>query len=251
MLMLYFSGTGNSKWIAQLFSEKTNALCYSIEDSADFISLIDATDTVAFCYPVYGSCVPRMMREFAALHAEALQHKKLIIFCTQMMFSGDGARAFLDSLPRGYGTVIHAEHFNMPNNICNFSLFPPTTPAKIQKNCDAATRKMQRVCENIQRGIIKKRGFSAASQLLGKTQSAFWPAIESENRSSVQIDKDCTHCGLCTKLCPMKNLTMVGAEIQQQGNCMLCYRCVNACPKKAITVLVHSKPKVQYRGLDT
>ena len=36
MLMLYFSGTGNSKYIAERFSEKINGVCYSIEDKIDF-----------------------------------------------------------------------------------------------------------------------------------------------------------------------------------------------------------------------
>ena len=36
MLMLYFSGTGNSKYIANLFSKKVNAKCYSIEENIDF-----------------------------------------------------------------------------------------------------------------------------------------------------------------------------------------------------------------------
>ena len=99
MLMLYFSGTGNSKYIARQFSSRMGCGCLSIEDNVDFNSLIRKTDTVAVCYPIYGSCVPRIMREFAKAHSEALKDKKLIIFCTQMMFSGDGARAFARLLP--------------------------------------------------------------------------------------------------------------------------------------------------------
>ena len=36
MLMLYFSGTGNSKYIASTFSKKMNAKCHSIEEKIDF-----------------------------------------------------------------------------------------------------------------------------------------------------------------------------------------------------------------------
>lgn len=49
----------------------------------------------------------------------------------------------------------------------------------------------------------------------------------------------------------MKNLNLTNNEIVQNNNCILCYRCVNACPKKAITVLIHKKPKVQYKGIDS
>ncbi len=124
MIILYFSGTGNSRYIANLFSQKTGAKSHSIEAKIDFKNIIKENDTIAFCYPIYGSCVPRIMREFVSRNIELLKDKKLIIFCTQLMFSGDGARIFTDLLPKGYGEVIYAEHFNMPNNICNIKLFP-------------------------------------------------------------------------------------------------------------------------------
>lgn len=123
MIMLYFSCTGNSKYIANMFSDKMDIQCHSIEEKIDFKSLIDKHETIAFCYPIYGSYVPRIMRDFVQGKVDKLKNKKLIIFCTQLMFSGDGARSFTDLLPDGYGEVIYAEHFNMPNNICNFDLF--------------------------------------------------------------------------------------------------------------------------------
>ena len=72
MVMLYFSGTGNSKYIAERFSRNMNAMCHSIEDKIDFEQLLSSEDTVGFCYPVYGSRVPRLLREFTVKHMEAL-----------------------------------------------------------------------------------------------------------------------------------------------------------------------------------
>ncbi|RDY25880.1 4Fe-4S dicluster domain-containing protein [Romboutsia weinsteinii] len=250
MLMLYFSGTGNSKYIAHLFSQKVGAKCYSIEEKIDFKKVIEKHDIIAFCYPIYGSYVPRIMRNFVSENVEKLKHKKLIIFCTQLMFSGDGARAFTDLLPDGYGKVIYAEHFNMPNNICNTSIFPIKNDEKTRKYVKSANIKMNRICEDLEKGKIKKRGFNKISNLLGKSQSSYWPAIEEKNKSSVKVDEDCIKCGLCVKLCPMKNLNLDTNGILQNDDCILCYRCVNACPKKAITVLINKKPKEQYKGIN-
>ena len=74
------------------------------------------------------------MREFVSKYVEELKDKKLIIFCTQLFFSGDGARVFTDLLPKGYGEVIYAEHFNMPNNICNIKIFPIKNGEEIYKS---------------------------------------------------------------------------------------------------------------------
>lgn len=249
MLMLYFSGTGNSKYIANMFSKKVGAICYSIESNIDFKKVIDNHHTIAFCYPIYGSCVPRIMREFVNENKEILKNKKLIIFCTQLMFSGDGAYAFKALLPKGYGEVIYAEHFNMPNNICNFELFQIKNGDGIKKYLVAAEKKMNRVCKDLENGIIKKRGFNGLSHFMGKIQSAFWPAVEEKNKDSVKVNEECIKCGVCVKLCPMKNLTLSTNGVEQKNNCIICYRCVNACPKKSITVLVHKKPKVQYKGI--
>ena len=76
MIVFYFSGTGNTKYIAELFSHKTSTECLSIEESADFPALMLAHDTIVICYPIYGSRVPLIMREFVAEHMEALNRSE-------------------------------------------------------------------------------------------------------------------------------------------------------------------------------
>lgn len=250
MLMLYFSGTGNSQYIAQNFAAQMGAVCHSIEEDVDFSALIAAADTVAFCYPIYGSSVPRLMRDFVNAQEAALQTKKLIVFCTQMMFSGDGARAFTDLLPGSAARVIYAEHFNMPNNISNLWFFPIRERERRRKQAKA-DRKLARVCLEVQQGIVRRRGWGRFSHWLGLSQSSGWPKVEEKKRSSFLADQDCTRCGLCVRRCPMQNLRLDDTGISQQDRCMLCYRCVNLCPQKAATVLLHTKPKTQYKGIVT
>ena len=89
MVIVYFSGTGNSAYLAKLFARQMECECYSIEEAIDFEAVFQKQDIIAICYPIYGSCVPKIMRDFAAKHRSLLEQKKLIIFCSQMMFSGD------------------------------------------------------------------------------------------------------------------------------------------------------------------
>lgn len=249
MLMLYFSGTGNSKYIANLFGQKTGAKSFSVEEKRNFKNILSSSDTIGFCYPTYGGCVPKIMREFVSSHIEELKDKKLIIFCTQLMFSGDGARAFTELLPKGYGQVIYAEHFNMPNNLCNIGIFSVKNGDKTKKYIKAAEVKMDKVCKNIQKGKVITRGFNPVSKVLGKSQSAFWPKVEEKKKSSVMVDSDCINCSICVKKCPVSNLRSTERGIEHKNNCIICYRCVNSCPKKAITVLINKKPKEQYKGI--
>jgi len=247
--MLYFSGTGNSKYIAELFCERMNAACHSIEEKIDFSNLIAPEKAIAFCYPVYGSRVPRIMREFVKRHMESLKDKKLIIFCTQMYFSGDGARAFTDIFPRGYVSVIYAEHFLMPNNVCNFFILPLPGERSIKKYVKKAERKMQTVCDEITYGVIKKRGFNPVSRALGLIQGVFYPKFEKIGMDRVWIGDNCTQCNLCVTICPMNNFENESGKVKPKNNCTMCYRCINKCPKKSISVYLRGKVKKQYKGL--
>lgn len=250
MLTLYFSGTGNTKYIAKYFLNMMECQHYSIEESVDFINLICTNDTITFCYPIYGSCVPLIMREFVTKYKSYLNGKKIIIFCTQLLFSGDGARVFTDLLKGISYTVIYAEHFNMPNNICNFFLVPIASEDKANKYIINAEHKINIVCENIKKGIIKKRGFNIFSKYLGLfCQRLYFHSFEKKAKKDVKITADCIVCAKCIEICPMKNLKLLDNRIEQNGNCTLCYRCVNMCPRKAITVFIHSKVKKQYKGI--
>lgn len=261
MLTLYFSGTGNTKFVAELFSRKMDAACFSIEADADFSAEITASDTIAFCYPSYCSRVPQIMRKFAHRHMDTLRGKKIVILVTQQKFSGDGARVFTDLFEPGAIEVIYAEHFNMQQNMGNIPvwnfLFTPTEKSR-RKFIRKTEAKMNIVCDDIKNGRIKKRGFSAGSKLLGYIQGKPWQKntkeiaasrLEKKMQDGLRIGKDCTACSLCVKICPMKNLEAHDGRVQHLNNCTVCYRCVNRCPQKAITVFVHRKPRWQYNGL--
>jgi len=249
MVMFYFSATGNSKYIAELFCRYTNAICHSIEEETDFTGLMASNEVIGFCYPVYGSRVPRLMREFAIKHMSSLRNKKLIIFCTQMFFSGDGSRAFTDIFPRGFAQVIYAEHFLMPNNVCNLFLLPLAGEKAVQNYLAEAQEKMQAVCRDIKNGTIKKRGFNPVSRALGLIQGFFLPGIEQRAKDKVWIGK-CNQCGLCVSICPMKNFECKNGTITTKNNCMMCYRCINKCPQKAISVFLRGKVSKQYAGVE-
>ncbi|MCL2719566.1 MAG: EFR1 family ferrodoxin [Lachnospiraceae bacterium] len=253
ILILYFSGTGNSKYLAEIFAIEMNAACHSIEEEINFKELITNHDTIAFSFPTYGSRVPRILRDFTGKYARLIYRKKLILFCNQMAFSGDGARAFTYIYPLKYRknlNVVYAEHFIMPNNVGNVFITPLASKKKTRRYFARAKLKMENACDEIKAGIILKRGFNPISRGLGLLQGTIMPILELMARDSIYVRENCTGCGLCVKKCPMKNLTNENGKISGKGNCIICYRCVNLCPEKCITAFFHAEVKNQYRGKD-
>jgi len=253
MITIYFSGTGNSKYIAQRFSQRMGADCYSIEieGDIDFAAQLAMHKTVVVCYPVYGSRPPLIMRQFAAKYRDGFAGKKLIIFATQWLFSGDGARAFYDLFPEGHVQVIYAAHFLMPNNVCNLFFLPKASRRSIQKRSDAAEKKLTRICDNIKHNKIKQHGFSTISKFFGGIQGKPWlSGAEGIMQRNLKISSNCNACGLCVMACPIQNLKCSEGKVEHRNKCTICYRCVNLCPKQAITVFFHRKPRWQYKGLE-
>ena len=92
MVGIYFSGTGNSKYAAELFCKEYDkeSGAYSIEDTEALAAVADA-DLIIFAYPVQFSTVPKIMRDYISDHNELWKNKKVFIIATMGLFSGDGS----------------------------------------------------------------------------------------------------------------------------------------------------------------
>ena len=251
MLTLYFSGTGNTRFVADNFSKKTDAECHSIEEDLDFGAAIARHERICFSYPIYGSCVPRIMEDFVRRHRSALIGKEFVILCTQLLFSGDGARTFTDLLKGVDHRVVYAAHINMPNNICNVPILPVAGPERIEKYKRNALTALDRISDDLRRGVVHRKGFNSFSMLLGLlTHRLYFRSVMPHARKSVRVSPACNLCLQCVRACPVQNLKAESGRIVPKDNCTLCYRCVNLCPKKAITVLIHGKVRRQYEGVE-
>ena len=92
MLGIYFSGTGNSRYAAELFcreyDKETKVL--SIE-ATDVLTFVNDANLIVFAYPVQFSTVPKIMRDFVTENKEMWRNKKVFVIATMGLFSGDGA----------------------------------------------------------------------------------------------------------------------------------------------------------------
>ncbi len=244
MVTIYFSGTGNTEYLAKNFSNIMKCQCYSIEEDVDFKKIIKKNDVITLCFPIHFSKAPIYFMEFIKNLRDEFKGKKLIIFCSQQFYSGDGARSITDLL---YDVeVIYAEHFNMQNNITSMPLYYKITKRNNKRCLKKNYLKLEKISKDIKNGKVKLKGFSNFSKSLGRRQHLSDENVIEKQKKAVKVNDDCILCNKCVKLCPTKNLVNNGEKITFKENCTFCVRCTNICPKQAITVLLHGKVSEQY-----
>ncbi len=241
----YFSGTGNTWWVAnelagELRTRGYLAEIHSIEavDRTAATSLIAEADIIGFGYPIYGSDLPIPMKKFISELAVA-RGKRALVFCTQWLWSGDGASLGAELLgEKGY-TTLWGEHFHMPSNVSvpvlPFALHTDVALAK-EKYLRCSKFRAKRLADYISRGRPLRRGFTLLSKVAGLLQRIPYRRHVETLRDELKVDRaSCVRCGLCVKICPADNLLEAAEGVVTQARCVLCLRCYSFCPVKALT----------------
>ena len=239
MTGIYFSGTGNSRYAAELFCREydKDAIAYSIEDD-DVLMAVNSADMIVFAYPVQFSTVPKIVRDFVTDNKELWRSRKVFVIATMGLFSGDGA-GLLGRLLERYGAdVTGGLHLKMPDSIAD----EKALKRPLEKNKELvkqAERKIKESVRQLKEGHPTQEGIGPLYRLAGFWgQRAYFGHKTGEYSSKLKIDEEkCTGYGKCEKLCPMKNITIVEHKAVPGNRCTMCYRCINKCPGQAITLL--------------
>ena len=239
MIGIYFSGTGNSRYAAELFCREydKDAIAYTIEDD-DVLMAVDDTDLIVFAYPVQFSTVPKILRDFVADNKGLWNNKKVFVIATMGLFSGDGS-GMLGRLLENYGAeVIGGLHLKMPDSIAD----EKALKRPVEKNKEIVRQAEQKIKKSVRRlkeGHPTQEGIGILYRLAGFWgQRAYFGHKTREYSTKLKIDEEkCVGCGKCKKLCPMNNITIVERKAVSLDRCTMCYRCINKCPKEAITLL--------------
>ena len=250
MVGLYFSGTGNSKYAAELFCKEYDkeSGAYSIED-ADALSAVKDTNLIIIAYPVQYSTVPKIMRDYITDHSELWNNKKFFIIATMGLFSGDGAGILGRLLESCGAEVIGGLHLKMPDSIAD----EKALKRPLEKNRELVKQADQKIKESVKQlkaGNPTQEGIGVLYRLAGFFgQRAYFGHKTKRYSSKVKVDTDkCIGCGICEKLCPMNNISINEQKAVSGESCTMCYRCINKCPKQSITLL--GKRVVEQCGIE-
>ncbi len=248
ILILYFSGTGSTKWIAELMqscllhSEICTADLFSVENSTN-LNLIDY-DAFIIGTPVYHGAPSNMIKKYFDLLSPLSKRTPAFIFNTRAWCSCNTNRLLAKQLLKKNIITVKDRDYQTPASdgalilpvYKKFFTFEKNIHAKIHRDCMDFLEQLR------------------AEQLYGYIpRFRFSSIINSPNKLMGQMitfkiflhqDK-CVKCGRCIQNCPHHALkrSKSGYPLFLIAKCENCYRCIHHCPAKALSLSKRTTPK--------
>jgi len=245
--IVYFSGTGNTEFIARTIKDEfeyRNISCelYEITKNTGFE---DKYDFYVFGAPIYAEMFPDFYTEWVKKHISKGKGRKCIVYSTQANKIACGPAVFAKNLKKAGFEVVVEDCIVMPNNYY-LVLFKKFTDEQVK---DAVKRARERIKVIVDKFLKNEPQLISAKgrEIWGKPifkLFMIWSKKWAKRALTVDMEK-CTRCGLCQKGCPVRNIEVNSDKIAFFDKCVSCQRCVHKCPANAF--LYKNKEVDQYK----
>ena len=255
--LLYYSGAGNTKFIAKNIFRKLKDKSHNVEMleiTSKPIKLSEQIDTYIVGFPVYDLSAPKLVKNLI-LNLDA-ENKSIAFFCTKAFLSADSIKELSDiSKSKGLTTVSKLDLFMPGTDALAFFAKQNSRTERILKlfHSRKIGKKIDKFISKIEKGkkrIISKKWYSYLSFLIpAKSKEAFHNQYSKQIPDFHALNDVCTKCMLCVKKCPLRNIKFEDG-IKFGLNCDMCLKCLHHCPVQAINVGDKTNGTVRYKKVE-
>lgn len=242
-MVLYFTGTGNSLYVAKKLDEVRMSIPQVIHDEGTEFT----ADKIGIVCPVYGHEMPEMVKRF--LKKTSFYTDYFFLVLTYGRIHG-GAAELADHYLKECG--LEANYINTIMMVDNY------LPA-FDMNEQIAIDPEKKVDEHIARMKADIESNKHWKQSVTQ-EDREWHEKYLEMREANPIDsrngifrvlQNCIGCGICTRVCPTGRICIENqhAEYHEMSKCQMCLACVHHCPQNAIRLKIPEKnPQARYHN---
>lgn len=250
-MIFYFSGTGNSQWIAEQLSsilgEKLIAIADAMADKQFTFSLSE-NEMLGFVFPTYSWGPAPVMIDFVKqlnIHGYTSD-----TYCYMVTSCGDDIGLSVDLWKKALSPIACNAAFSvqMPNN---YILLPGFDVDSKELECEKKLKARNRI-DFIIKNITQRTAITDVTEgrFAWLKTRVIYPLFSrysmSDKKFTTNTEK-CNRCGLCVKNCPTKNICMSPKSAPQwNGNCAMCLACIHRCPMHAIEYGKATQKKGRY-----
>lgn len=246
-MVLYFSATGNTEFIAQEIARRTGDECINLLEciKMDDHSPLHSEKPFIICAPVYVCEIPRFMSKYLKAQTFTGSRDVYFIFTSggYAGISGVLTKAMFRKKKMNY--LGHAE-FTMPRNYVANDSYPMLERAEAEKRILDSYRRLDGVCADISaRKQLKARHVFLLESIITLPFNPIWCKWKLTAKEFYAKDS-CSGCGKCVKLCPLNNIRLSEKKPIWGTACTHCMACIGNCPKDAIEYGTISQGKDRY-----
>lgn len=244
-MILYFTGTGNSKYVAEKIAEITGDELIDLNEKIknwDITPFVYHEDTVIVA-PTYAWRIPRIVEDYLrdSLVPDVGRFWFVMTCGGEIGNAAKYNKELCESLARDYmGTY----QIVMPENYIAMFSAPDADHAK--RIIEKAEPSISQAAEFIKKGdAFPKPRNNPYDKFMSAAVNPIFYRIFVKADAFVSGD-GCTGCGLCEKKCPLNNIKIVDGKPVWGKDCTHCMACIAYCSTKAIEYGNKSKGKPRY-----
>ena len=244
-MILYFSGTGNSKYVAKRIADALGDALVNLNDriKASDTSSIETGERVIIVTPTYAWRIPRVVRDWLR-KTELRGAKQAWIVMTCGSEIGNADKYNRELCAEKAISCMGTAQIVMPENF--IAMFNAPTVEEARRIVAKAEPFIDRAIAAIRAGHMfspprKKLYDRIASSAVNPVFYLLFVKANPFTASDV-----CIGCGKCEKLCPLNNITLQNARPVWGSNCTQCMACICYCPTRAIEYGKKSVGKPRY-----
>ncbi len=243
-MIFYFTGTGNSLWVARqlgaAFGESPIAVAdeLSRHPSGECIYDIKYGEHLILVFPVHSWGPAEMMLRFVSrMTLHGYVHQPVYAVCTCGDTCGWTDRIISGALSRRGIDLTACWSVRMPNNYILMKGFGVDSDEVRETKLLTAPNEVRAVVDAI-KGVKEYRSYLIGthpwlkSRVISRLFRHFLAGPDSKTK--FHVSDACIGCGLCARACPTGTVVMQDGRPVWGRGCVQCTACINRCPVRAI-----------------
>lgn len=233
-MIFYFSGTGNSKHVAEKIAKSTGERIVSIsEDTMKTNELFEVKEDVriGFVFPVYWYCIPTIMERFIHQLKLSGYHNQYVYAVATYGIAAGNVMNRLSRLLDKKQLPLHGKFGvkMVDNYVVGYNVAKEEKQKLILKQAEAEI-------DNIIDYIDRKEN----TEYLKKGIIAFMAPItgyayrKANHVKKFYTTSACNDCEKCIRECPCNVIHKENGKLTWEGECTFCLKCIHSCKQAAI-----------------
>lgn len=248
-MIFYFTGTGNSKYIADklavCFDEELIDIAKAVNNS-NFTFDCSYEKYIGFVFPTYAWSIPYVVKDFVINMELDNIPEDAYIFAINNCGASEGRSLYdLSKLLEDKNIKLnYTRSLVLPDNY--LVLLSAPDKEEQDKIFRKANIKMANIINNITRlknSVVLHKG---PLFLIHKLANLLFTKFMNKT-SKFKVNDDCVGCGLCAEICSTNAIKIEdGKPVWIKDVCVQCLACLNRCPVEAINYGSKTADKERY-----